>query len=156
MNITLYENLSDNRTLNKNIINKGSLSATLKDNCDVLNPVLIVNTFDFINVNYIYIPNFKRYYYILNTRVLTGQRVEVQCSVDVLMSYKYSIKKLTVNVLRQEGIKPTEYKDNRFPVLPRSTQKIVEFPNNIFNIQSGSAVNKNFLLIITGGVNNEN
>jgi len=55
-----------------------------------------------IDYNYMYVPDFKRYYFIDSINLLSLNVYEFICSVDVLMSYKDNIKKLEAYVVRNE------------------------------------------------------
>ena len=103
------------------------------------------------NINYCYITELKRYYFLTNYTYITGQRIELHCSVDVLMSYAEEIKRLKVNVLRYEKINPSYITDSRIPLFSSTKQRVIEFPDNIFNLANPSAEDKNFLLNIVGG-----
>lgn len=108
MVITLYANNSDNRKLNKEIVSYGSINVNLKDDCKLTNPTFILKADDWGNmpqngVNYLYAPNFKRYYFINEVYYMCGKRVELVCSVDVLMSFKNEINSLNCRILRQQN-----------------------------------------------------
>ena len=65
MEVNLYENTSENYRLNKDITLKITESCVLKDDCSVENPVIVLKTGTNISgYNYMYIPDFGRYYYI--------------------------------------------------------------------------------------------
>ena len=92
MQITTYINSSDNNVLDKQITQKAQYSAVGKEPIDILNPKLIINdnTFD-VGINYVYIPDFKRYYYCSIT-TLSKNIYQLNCSVDVLKTYAEGIK----------------------------------------------------------------
>ena len=150
MTVTLYKNTSDKRNLNKVITEIKSVSATAKGEINIIFPTLILEYFS-NDFNYCYISDFNRYYFVKSITLLTGQRVQIDLTVDVLMSYKEEIKKLTVNVLRYENIEPTYLTDSRIPLFSDTVQKVIEFPENIFNLENPSENSKNFLLTVAGG-----
>lgn len=150
MNVTLYKNTSDKRNLNKVITEIKSVSATVKGDINIISPTLIIQYFS-TDFNYCYISDLNRYYYVNSISLLNGQRIQLELSVDVLMSYKEEIKNLTVNVLRYENIAPTFLTDNRIPLFSDTIQKVIEFPENIFNLENPSENSKNFLLTVAGG-----
>ena len=151
MNVILYNNKSDKRQLDKNITEIKTLSATAKGDINIISPTLIIQNTDMTNINYCYIIELKRYYFLTNYTYITGQRIELHCNVDVLMSYSDDIKKLKVNVLRYEKIQPSYITDSRIPLFSSTKQRVIEFPDNIFNLANPSADDKNFLLNIVGG-----
>ena len=150
MIVTLYKNTSDKRNLNKVITEIKSVSATAKGEINIISPTLILEYFS-TDFNYCYISDFKRYYFVNSITLLTGQRVQINLSVDVLMTYKEEIKNLTVNVLRYENIEPTFLSDSRIPLFSDTIQKVIEFPENIFNLENPPENSKNFLLTVAGG-----
>lgn len=148
---TLYTNYSDNRVLDKRITQIAEISGKIKGDCLMTSPTIIIQNRDMSNVNYIYINDFNRYYYISEIKVMTGGVIELSCKVDVLMSFKTEIKQLKVNVLRYENTAPTFLPDTRIPLFSDTTQKVIEFPDNIFNLDKPTENDKNFLLSISGG-----
>ena len=154
MNVILYNNKSDKRQLVKNITEIKTLVAVAKGDINIISPTLIIQNFS-TDFNYCYISDFDRYYFVKSITLLTGQRIQIDLSVDVLMTYKEEIKKLTVNVLRYENIEPTFLTDSRIPLFSDTLQKVIEFPKNIFNLEEPSENSKNFLLTVAGGDFNE-
>ena len=151
MNVILYNNKSDKRQLVKNITEIKTLAAVAKGDINIISPTLIIQNTDMTNINYCYITELKRYYFLTNYTYITGQRIELHCNVDVLMSYSDEIKRLKVNVLRYEKIQPSYITDSRIPLFSSTKQRVIEFPDNIFNLANPSAQDKNFLLNIVGG-----
>lgn len=108
MVIQLYSNTSDNRKLNKDITNYGNVNVNLKEDCKLTKPTFILKADDWGNmpqngVNYVYVPNYKRYYFIDEVYYMSGKRVELVCSVDVLMSFRNEINNLYCRILRQQN-----------------------------------------------------
>lgn len=92
----------DVRQIDKVMSDTVEVSGTLRDQCDVLNPELLVKT-DVRNFNYVYIEEFKRYYYVKDiTQYRQGMWV-CKLKVDVLMSYKDSILEFSGVVSRLNG-----------------------------------------------------
>lgn len=151
MNVKLFNNKSDKRNLIKNITEIKTVTATAKGDISVISPVLIVNFTDMTGINYCYITELKRYYYIKNFTYLTGKRIQLFLDIDVLMSYADEIKSLKVNVLRYSGIRPTYISDGRIPLYSNTRQYVITFPDNIFNLTAPKETDKNFLLNIAGG-----
>ena len=150
MNVILYNNKSDKRQLVKNITEIKTLAAVAKGDINIISPTLIIQNFS-TEFNYCNISNFDRYYFVKSITLLTGQRVQIDLTIDVLMTYKEEIKNLTVNVLRYENIEPTFLTDSRIPLFSDTVQKVIEFPENIFNLENPSENSKNFLLSVAGG-----
>ena len=93
MNVTLYNYSGDRRQLSKYL---GTAIATvtilaITDTTNIIRPTIIIDTRAF-NFNYVYIPDFGRYYYVDNIQLLNGQRIALQLSCDVLMSHANTIR----------------------------------------------------------------
>lgn len=103
MIITIGRTSDDRRKLNKSFTGS-DITAQLKQPCDVLNPVFIISySNDYITCNYVHVSDFGRYYFINNINLLPGNRAELSCSVDVLMSWQSGIKSVKTLVSRQEN-----------------------------------------------------
>lgn len=92
--VRLYNNSSDNRVVHK-IITKigGDRTCQITENCDITNPRIILDmSSSDLSANYMYIPDFGRYYYINNITILNGNQLEISGHCDVLMSFWNSIK----------------------------------------------------------------
>ena len=103
MQIVLFRNDSDIKVVNKNITEIATINGVWKENTDVLEPHVVINNRSMAGVNYCYIPEFDRYYYIDDHAKITGGQVEIVCAVDVLMSWKQYFKVLTAVIARQEN-----------------------------------------------------
>lgn len=117
MQVTLYVNQSDPRKVSKSLITVGNYEITLKADCSIQNPVLLISdtTVQFERVNYAYIPNFNRYYYV-DDITFTPTIVQLKLRVDVLMSNRYFIKGLNTYVDRQENLYNLYIADPKLPV----------------------------------------
>ena len=103
MEIRLYYNTSDNRCIRKNLLNELSLSGTLRDSCNLIEPVLNIQNESVIRYNYAYIPDFKRYYFIKKITSLRKGLWTIEFEVDPLMSFKGDILALQVVVDKQSS-----------------------------------------------------
>lgn len=128
MNLTLYKNSSDNRCINKKIKQVLSLSGNLKNESSIMNPTVIIET-NIIDFNYLYIKEFNRYYYVNNITILRNNLIQVDASVDVLMSNKDVIKYLPCLVERvNDSEKIDEFIDTATDVERGETTEIKTFP----------------------------
>ncbi len=104
MQITIGSTSDDRRKLNK-AFSGTQVTVQLKAPCDVLAPVFILSyNAAYITANYLYAPELGRYYFIDNISIAPGAKLELSCSVDVLMTYNQQIRNLTVAVARQENL----------------------------------------------------
>lgn len=102
MDIVLYNNRSDNRDMNKSLQQLLSLSNVHPvEGFDVINPKIKLGSVNFTslkNVNYAYIPDYNRYYYVDGPVITNNGVYYLSLSVDPLMSFKSAIRALTVIV----------------------------------------------------------
>lgn len=106
MKISLYKTNDDKRQLNKTFSNVGSVNATPYENISILKPRLIISyNSAFLQCNACYIPEFQRYYFIDSIDLDIGGKLILNCSIDVLSSFKTSIQNLYCKIVRQENLK---------------------------------------------------
>lgn len=92
MQIKLYINNSEKTKMTKTLTGELILSGQLLDSCSVTDPeILIQGGTAIINKNYMYIPDFGRYYYINDITVEEQGLYRVSAHVDVLMSFNSAI-----------------------------------------------------------------
>lgn len=107
--ITLGTITVDQRTLDKrqNFTDSepADITAKLKDNCSVMQPIflLTVSVVDIVNYNYCYVSDWGRYYFIQNIITMPGGRIELRCAEDVLTSNADAIKDIVGTVGRQQS-----------------------------------------------------
>ena len=148
MNIKLCSSISEIVAINKDISIIDDVSATIKGALSVENPVLILQYKSDIqsNVNYVYIPEYNRYYFVTDIINLTGGRYELHCKVDVLMSFKDNILNLSCIVDKQSSKDNANMylDDGSFVVQSKEFVDTINFPN-------GFNDNGEFILITAGG-----
>lgn len=88
-------------------------TCNFKDDTELINPVLILSDFDASVVNYVYIPSLDRYYYVTGVTFSEGYYY-VALHVDVLMSFKESIKNQDVVLKRSENYWDLFLQDDKF------------------------------------------
>lgn len=131
------------------------LTGTLRDSCDVSNPSVDLRIGDSVSIkiptltkcNYMYIPNFNRYYYITNIRIVRNTIATVSGHVDVLKSFQSEILDNSVLVKRsaQKGTYTKMLDDGCF--------KVYNNPHIVTKKFSGSQFSKtpDFVLAVSGG-----
>ncbi|MCF0230253.1 MAG: hypothetical protein HUJ76_11260 [Parasporobacterium sp.] len=149
MTIHLYNNSSDSFHLVKEItpiitLNNVHPVAAF----DVEGPEISIGSVDFSqiqNVNYAYIPEYNRYYYVAPPSVINNKVLVLSLSVDVLMSFSDSIKKLKAIVGRQEKDFNLYLPDPEFKVYSYTNKKTIKFSRSPFKKDA------DFLLTVSGG-----
>lgn len=92
MQMITYINSSDPRVLNKTITQRQTFTVTLKDDTDIMRPVIELRGATLPPAtNYAYIQSLGRYYYIESQTIKPGNITSIQLRCDVLMSYKATI-----------------------------------------------------------------
>lgn len=105
--VTLYKNYSNANVLNKELNEINILPGVLREGSSLIDPVILLQAsapgFHANHVNYLWIEEFNRYYYITNIISVNNTLWEIHCHVDVLMSYKEDIKKQVGIIAKQEN-----------------------------------------------------
>ena len=134
MTLTIYENKSDEIKIDKNITQLATYEGYLRDESSFTNPVIMIqdqfNIYGHSNANYLYLPDYRRYYYITDMIQKRTNIVEIHARVDVLMSFKNEIRECSGIV------KKTSYKnaynlyldDGTLKVYQNKLLKTAEFP----------------------------
>lgn len=145
MDIKLYYNTSDNKTIRKNIINEFSLTGTLRDSCSLIEPVINIESSNVLRFNYAYIPDFQRYYFVKEIINLRKNIWTLELEVDPLMSFKGDILVLQVVVDKQSSDSiGDEYIDDGSLVADNNTF------TSIYNLSKGFNDHGEYILITAG------
>ena len=117
MQLILYTNNSDNRTLNKSLTEISSIDIKLKNETEIISPVAIISGSIPSAANYAYISALNRYYYITGQSILPGKILEITLREDVLMSWRvFLIQKAQVIAERSTNV-PNKKLPDSVPVL---------------------------------------
>ena len=137
--LTLYQYTGQKNVVNKNLPVGIDCLGVLRDTTDVISPTIIIRIKTPVKANYAYLPDFGRYYFIDNISYISGDKAEINLSVDVLKSYENEIMDATATV--RETDNPDKYASNRETVYNRKPKfEKVEFPNkNLFD-ETGSII----------------
>ena len=104
MTIQLYRTISPREKVSKTITAVGSaLTGTIKEESSIIDPVILIAAQDLPDANYLYITEFKRYYYINNIVCDYNGMFELHAHVDVLMSNASIIRKQKVVTAKQQN-----------------------------------------------------
>lgn len=146
MTVELYKNLSENSVIGKIKTLVYSTDCDIKGESSITNPVSILKYNENIfKSNYIHIESWGRFYFIDDVRVMTGGRVEVSLSVDVLESFKDSILELNVILSDTEQTGLNKYLNSESFVTNCKTK------TDVINFPSGLSDNGTYILITSGG-----
>lgn len=128
--ISLFKTASENNRVVKVLTDEKQLSGELRNQTSVLNPKIRIESAENIaGYNYCYIPEFGRYYYIVDITSVRTRVWEVSMRCDVLMSYSAQIKALRPIIEREEVGQSGGLVDNDLPInINKKVQKFY-FPN---------------------------
>lgn len=136
-------NKSEYNTINKDTEIIVEKTITLKNDCDFINPYLILKLDDNLYLsNYVYIPDFKRYYFITGIEILTKTLVGVSLHVDVLESFKDNILAGTVHITESSNV------DNYYP---KELDSLTSMESHKFISNKELALNPSKVLATLGG-----
>lgn len=153
MNIVLYNNLSDNRTLNKTIIELSTVDIKLKNDGELLRPLITLSSaFLPPSANYAYIEKFGRYYFIESQKIIPGNMLEISLKVDVLMSWKSIINNSNVIAVRSTNRGHKMLPDN-IPIQAKRNIIYKQFSggNSAFGSDKVTSETRCFLLTVLNG-----
>lgn len=144
MTLTLYANSSEYAALDKELEQVISLSGILREESSIIDPVITVEDLDdFITqINYAYIPEFGRYYFITNIESVRNHLWRLSLHVDVLHTYATAIRGNSAIIERNENEYDLQINDGLFQT--RQNPRIAQYPF------PGSFTNWNFVLAVAG------
>lgn len=144
MQIFLYKNVSESTKLDKTLENAIELTGVLREGCEVSNPSVLVTGGNLATYNYMYIPEFNRYYFISDIVSVKNGLWQIGGHVDVLTSYKTQLRNLSAVVARQENTYNLNLNDPDWKVYANKQVLTRYFP-------SGFADTGTYYLTVVGG-----
>lgn len=150
LQIQLGEFSGDDRELDK------SIGGIVTKNCEVygdnslLNPNFLIDyDSSLLNKNYVYIPEWGRYYFIVSPLTMSsGGRCIVSCQEDVLMTFRSGIRNLDCYIIRNEKTRNKYIVDDFYPAEILSTVTTLKFNATPFNVTLGDY---NIVMCVYGG-----
>ena len=152
MNIYFYRfSKRNNSTKIVDVTGETYSGVQLKGQTDMIAPTLLINAIP--NnwnpiYNYVYIPFFKRYYFVNNWRWLNGVW-ECECIVDALASWRIPIGESSEYVIRAASEYNSEIPDTAYPVVSGARNEFTYVPSFF----TGSAADLGFYVV--GIINGE-
>lgn len=146
MVIQFLHNKSEYNTINKDTELIVEKTITLKNDCDLVNPYVVLKLDDVLFLsNYAYIPKFKRYYFITGIEILSKTLVAVSMHVDVLESFKSDILAGTVHITESSDSNTNSY-------YPKELDSLTSMESHKFISNKELALNPSKVLATLGGV----
>lgn len=146
MRILLYINKSDKKYVNKNIQQINTLTGTMKESTSICDPTIMLNL-NGINFNYIFIEEFNRFYYVKDVRNIRNDLWEIDCHVDVLMTFsgQYLNNKAIISKSEDDFNYEPDYESDYYPSKLNTFIETTQFASG-FNEQP------EFILLTAGAV----
>lgn len=101
MEVQFYFNQSDHRQINKLLVEGEKFEGQARDETNVITPIITFDTPNVLPYNYAYIPQFQRYYTVLDKNSFREGLFEITLDVDVLMSFRQDIFNMSAVVDKQ-------------------------------------------------------
>lgn len=145
MILSLYTNVSEKNCMGKTLIHRHNYIGQLKEQCSIINPVIRIQENSPPNLNYGYIPDFRRYYFVQNVRNVSRYIWEISLTVDVIESFKDSIKENYAIISDTESTALSRYiEGEQWKANVKNNTDIITFPNGLLE-------NGEYILITAGG-----
>lgn len=135
INVSFYNTSSDPRMINKKLTLVSSLNCDLLDSTDITKPVILTgNPAALHNVNYMYIADFSRYYFV-KTEIVNGSICKITGNCDVLMSFKSGVlaTKILLDRTSNDNYNNLYLADEKIRKYAYERTQIKLFPNNVLN-----------------------
>ena len=151
MELNLFTCNAENERVDKTnfISNRFVMQGTLRDESSVIDPVIVIEKTNpaISNYNYMYIPEFGRWYYINDIVSIRNKIWEIHAHVDVLYTWGADIKNMEGIADKLEDFYNVNmyYDDGSFIMDCRKDIQVKEFPNGLN--ETGQ-----YILICAGGV----
>ena len=144
--VTLKVNSSPVEKIGKSLSTGTDFSCKLKDDTSILKPqLLITSQSSLTGLNYMYIQDFGRYYFIDDIVSVNNQLWEISGHVDVLETYKTAILANDAVIKRQQNLFNLYLDDPEFKTYNYERIQTLKFKNG-----SGMYKNLKYVLAVNG------
>ena len=128
MTINLYTNISEVNAVDKDLTTLATLTGTLREQSSIIDPVITFSDIDSYvsSMNYAYIQEFNRYYFITNVESIRDNLWKVSFHVDVLYTYRAEIRANSAIIERNENEYDLKLNDGLFRT--QQNPRIEQFP----------------------------
>lgn len=144
MDIIFYKITDEKIVVNKNIQKSFPTSILIKWNLDRISPQFVLSQNIDKDFNYCYVPMFKRYYYINEIIENVGGFFTIQCTCDVLMSWKNQLMNCTGIIEASQNFGNPYLNGNQY------MNQLSQY-SRIFQFENGFDEQAEYILITAGG-----
>lgn len=105
MDITLCINSSENNRIDKTLTPIATISGVLREETSIIDPVILIegDLSAYTGCNYMQIESFGRSYFVNNIKSVSNNLFEITAHVDVLSTYKNTIRNNYAIVKKQQN-----------------------------------------------------
>lgn len=129
----------------KSLNNQTTITGTLKQECSIINPVIMVEIDNPSSFNYMYIPSFNRYYYITDIVSVRNGLWRISGRVDVLMSFSGELMNTHIAIGSVESGFDSYLVSDTWKTTVKNTTDIISFPDGLND-------DGEYILITSGGI----
>lgn len=150
--IKLQSNQSEPHKLSKSISTVRTITGVLKDECSIVDPVILVKAGvdSIVGINYLTLPSLNRSYFVTDFVSKTSNLTEIYCHIDVLSTYRSQIRAHTAILARAET------KGNYELTLNDGSINALQTPQYDFiNFDASETMYENYLIILSGASERE-
>lgn len=146
MRIQFYKMANVNNKINKMVPDTPALTleGTVKENCNIMDPVILIEKAGVPDYNYVYIPDFNRYYFMSPATAVTNNTWEITLHVDVLFTYRQQILTAPCIVAKSASKYNLYLNDNNYKCYQNPHIFSERFPSG-FNVE-----NAHFIMTLFG------
>lgn len=151
MQINLFRCSAENERVDKTnyISDRFVMEGTLRQESSVIDPIITIEKINptSLDYNYMYIDEFKRWYYINDIISIRNNLWEIHAHVDVLFTWRADISTMEAIADKIENFSDANvyFDDGSFIMDSRNDIQVKEFPN-------GLNENGSYVLICAGGI----
>ena len=140
--IKLQRNTSPLNQMNKTLNLVGTISGTLRNETDIVNPTILIEADSLPDFNYMTIDEFNRSYFITEIRSVRNKIWEIDAHSDPLMSFKDDFLENTALISRNQSNYDLLLNDGMFKCRQNSRIGYIAFPAGLDNF--------NYILVVCG------
>ena len=131
MDVVFYKCADDPRTIKKTITDALTVPAFLKEDVDLMRPVLFLQASvynpDLLSNGYNYLYAFGRYYFVVDMTLTPAQALRVSAREDVLMTHADAILNCPAVLVRNSDVPNTYLDDTMLPIAKYKNQQVLQF-----------------------------
>lgn len=131
MILKIYKNKSPDNKIGKDLELLEEYDGNLNNEVSMMDIKFTLQNIGLKNIkkmNYIFVVELGRYYFITNVNLISQSTIEIECKCDVLESFKSEILENEVVTKRQENYNNRYLNDDLFKIYQNPKYLIREFP----------------------------